>query len=100
MSTYAPAATLDPDVLREMFEVNAIAPLVLFQVTHALLQKSAKPIFIGMTSAAAMIGGMEYVPTMFAGYGASKAALNSIVRRLHFDHPELISFVIHPGLVC
>jgi len=56
--------------------------------------------FIGMTTAAAMIAGMEQVPTLFAGYAASKAALNSIVRRLHFDFPELISFVVHPGLVC
>jgi norsolorinic acid ketoreductase len=43
---------------------------------------------------------MANYPSIATGYGASKASLNWITRRIHFDHPELIAFPIYPGYVC
>ena len=88
----------------EHFSVNSVAPLILFQATAGLLKASnnGRPAFIALTSIIGSIGGMELLatfPPRLSPYGASKAALNWLVRRLHFEEPWLTSFAIHPGLV-
>jgi NAD(P)-dependent dehydrogenase (short-subunit alcohol dehydrogenase family) len=42
---------------------------------------------------------MESVPLKSTAYGASKAAVNYIVRKIHFENPGLIAFPISPGWV-
>jgi len=56
--------------------------------------------FVGVSTISATISAMEHIPVPVTAYGASKAALNSIVRRLHFENAEITSFVLHPGWVC
>ena len=34
---------------------------------------------------------------IFCRYAASKAALNSLIRKIQYEHPELIVFSLHPG---
>ena len=78
-------------------DVNAAGVVRLFQATLPLLQKAKKPVFLVVSSGVATIAGMEYVPFTISSYGASKATINFLVRRIHFEQPELISFAVHPG---
>jgi len=45
------------------------------------------------------IGEVEKWPLQGAAYGASKAAMNYLVRKLHHEIPEFTIFAIHPGWV-
>ncbi|KAJ0413114.1 NAD(P)-binding protein [Aspergillus carlsbadensis] len=98
-SDYSPVRSVPLDVVREHVEVNAYGPLVLFQAVYPLLLKSAKPIFAGVGSAMGTIGGMEQRPFPNGAYGPSKAVLNWIVRKIHFEEEGIISFVADPGWV-
>lgn len=42
---------------------------------------------------------MKFMPIPAAAYGASKAAINYITRKIHFENDWLIAFFIHPGCV-
>ncbi|KAI9840234.1 MAG: hypothetical protein M1837_001817 [Sclerophora amabilis] len=92
-------AKLDIQDLKEHIAVNAIGPVVLFQAVWPLLQKSAQPKFVVITSAAASIGAMEHVPFTLGAYGSSKAMLNYLICRIHFENENLIAFPVHPGFV-
>lgn len=91
---------------QEHFNVNTIAPILLFQATADLLQasKTGNPKFIAIST---LIGSIAAIDTLVAlgfpatssPYGGSKTALNWFIRRLHFEEPWLTSFVFHPGLV-
>lgn len=99
-----PVAETSVGAALEHFSINSIAPLVLFRATASLLKasRSGRSIFVALSSIIGSIGGMELlacIPAKLSPYGASKAALNWLVRRLQFEEPWLISFVIHPGLV-
>ncbi|KEY72296.1 hypothetical protein S7711_00294 [Stachybotrys chartarum IBT 7711] len=88
------------------FNVNTIAPMLLFQATADLLQasKTGNPKFVAISTFIGSIAGVEHLvslgfPATSSPYGGSKAALNWIIRRLHFEEPWLTTFVFHPGLV-
>ncbi|KAM0330564.1 hypothetical protein ACHAQA_003511 [Verticillium albo-atrum] len=100
----APIISTSIQATTEHFAVNAIGPLTLFQATAPLLRasKTGNPKFIAISTLIGSIGSMEALaafPPTTSPYGASKAALNWIIRRLHFEEPWLTSFVFHPGLV-
>jgi NAD(P)-dependent dehydrogenase (short-subunit alcohol dehydrogenase family) len=42
---------------------------------------------------------MDFGQLPVTAYGSSKAAVNYIVRKIHFENPDLIAFPIHPGYV-
>lgn len=88
----------------EHFSINAIAPMTLLQATAALLKasKSGCPAFVALSTIVGSMGSMEFFaqqPKVTSPYGASKAALNWLVRKVHFEEPWLTSFVFHPGVV-
>ncbi|THV64601.1 NAD(P)-binding protein [Aureobasidium pullulans] len=97
---YGTAAETPLEALRTHFEVNTIGPLALFQAILPLLLQSAHPRFVAMSSGAASLGDMEHMPLMpITAYGASKAALNYIVRKIHFENQGVCSWVLSPGWV-
>ncbi|KAL2867840.1 SDR family oxidoreductase [Aspergillus lucknowensis] len=99
-TTMTPAATTTAEDLRACFEVNTIAPLLVFQGLWPLLQKSAtNPKLITITSSVGSIGAQEAVPG--GAYGPSKAATNWLTKALHHQHEAdgLIAFALHPGWV-
>lgn len=49
------AAEFEPADLRELFQINAVAPLVLFQGFQALLEASANPRFVVVSSLGASL---------------------------------------------
>lgn len=83
--------------MKKMLDVNAIGPVYLFQAVVSLLQNAEKPKFVVITSVASSIGSMEDIPFTLTNYGTSKAAINYITRRIHFENEWLIAFPISPG---
>jgi norsolorinic acid ketoreductase len=96
---YAPVASVSLDVLQSHVEVNAYGPLLLFQTVLPLLLKSSNPKFAALGTPLASIAGMETRPFPAAAYGMSKVMLHWMVRKAHFEHPEIIAFVLDPGFV-
>ena len=93
-----------PEALRDHFNVNTIAPVVLFQAVYPLLKasKTGNPIFLPISTALGSIGlqpSLSAFPSAFSPYGASKTALNWLAVRIHLEEPWLTTWVVHPGLV-
>ena len=55
------------------------------------------PKFITIGSSAGSIGGMERQPIPNAVYGPSKAMVNWLMRKMHFENEGLVVFPMHPG---
>lgn len=93
------AAEANLDDAREHYEINVLGPLALFQATLPLLRAadSREGKFVGISSIGASIGGMELRPVPSSVYGPSKAALNYIMRKAHFENEDICVFVIEPG---
>ena len=96
---FGPAADLKLSDMKEHIDTNAIAPFLLFQATLPLLKKATHGPgkFAGISSPIASIGGMEQRPYPMTAYGASKAMLNFLVRKIHFENEDIISFAVDPG---
>ncbi len=88
---------LDRGALLHMFDVNAIAPLLLTKAALPLLE--GHPSFVVNVSScrASYHDTMEQSSANY-GYTASKAALNMFVARSVWDlPPEVRTFAVHPG---
>ncbi|CEL03700.1 hypothetical protein ASPCAL04846 [Aspergillus calidoustus] len=95
-----PAVETTADELRSCFEVNTIAPLLVFQALWPLLQKApSSPKYISVSSSVGSIGGQERFPG--GAYGPSKAATNWLTKALHLQHAAdgLVAIALHPGWV-
>lgn len=95
----APTATASIDDFRQVYQVNTFAPLLLFQATWPLLQKSESPKFVGVSTCVATLSKMEDYPWPTVIYGSSKAAMNFIVKKMHLENDNLVAFAVHPGSV-
>lgn len=105
---FGPSLDVDPSVYLEHFTVNALEPLTLFKAAFPLLQKSAKPTFIAITS-----GGGSTTATLSKAltfdatgkprpgslpYTASKSASNHMMARLSVEHADNMRFgLFTPG---
>ncbi|KIV91571.1 hypothetical protein PV10_06094 [Exophiala mesophila] len=92
------------EALLDHFYVNSIGPVNLLKATTEQLKSSrnGNPKFIAISTLIGTISGMELLskfPAPVSPYGSSKAALNWLLRRVHFEEPWLTTFVFHPGLV-
>ena len=96
---FSPVASVKIEDVKEHVDVNTIGPLALFQATLPLLEKATHGPgkFVTVSSPIGSIGGMEQRPFPMSAYGASKAALNYLTRKIHFEHENLIAFAIDPG---
>ncbi|KAF3490690.1 putative aflatoxin biosynthesis ketoreductase nor-1 [Arthroderma uncinatum] len=115
-----PFDTLDVNDLTHAFQVNTVSTVVLYQAVKPLLEKSAAPKWMSISSAAGSITRLEiHQAHGVAAYGSSKAAQNFFTqsqvsgpqilpavtnrrltpRALHSKEKNLIAFAIHPGLV-
>ncbi len=100
-TTLAPAAATTAGDMRACFEVNAIAPLMVFQGLWPLLREAAggAPKLVWITSSVGSIAGMEPFPG--GAYGPSRAAQNWLTKALHAQHEAdgLVAIALHPGWV-
>lgn len=98
ISSYFGKAAITPaEEMSNHFAVNTVAPLLLFQATASLLNAASKPKFVVLSSGAGSLSQVENLPVENTAYGASKAAVNFVTRRIHYENPNLIAFPINPG---
>ena len=71
-------------------KVNVTGTIVLFQALYGLLKKSKAPKFVPVSSDGGCLDG-AMVKSAIGGpsYGASKAALNWVTRKIHFENEWL-----------
>lgn len=101
-------------------QVNAVGPLVLFQAFYALFKAApGTPKFVVISTFVGSIATGAAAPLGLSAYGPSKAAVNFITRKIHFENEHLseldccvirwcekttdgvmvVSFSINPGAV-
>jgi len=92
---YAPALAVDVDKLRDLFELNVIAPLRLVQLAASHLAK-AQGTVVMMSSVAGLVAAPRY-----AAYSASKFALEAIAMAMRSElAPRGVRVVVvRPGPV-
>lgn len=97
----SPILSTTSSALLEHFTVNTIAPVLLLQAFAPLLQRSAtaNPKFLALSTVLGSIATQDKLPTGISPYGATKAALNWLVKRVHIEEQWLTAYVAHPGLV-
>jgi NAD(P)-dependent dehydrogenase (short-subunit alcohol dehydrogenase family) len=78
--------------LREVFEVNVVAPLALLQEALPALSASPDPRIVNVTSDAAVEAYEGW-----GGYGSSKAALDHLSAVLAVEQPRLRVWALDPG---
>ncbi|KAB5533472.1 hypothetical protein GE09DRAFT_1291580 [Coniochaeta sp. 2T2.1] len=84
--------------LREHLDLNVFGVLWLFQATRELLRRSSRgPKWVTMGSSAGSLANTPDVPS--GVYGASKAMVHWLTKRVHFEEDWLTSFVMHPGWI-
>ncbi|KAK9428008.1 NAD(P)-binding protein [Lipomyces doorenjongii] len=97
---FIPMDLVGVDTVTDVFNVNTLGPLVLYQAVRALLQKSKVPKWVSVTSAAGSIGNLEsFQAHVVPAYGLAKASLNWVTVAAHSANKWLIAFAVHPGLV-
>jgi 3-oxoacyl-[acyl-carrier protein] reductase len=79
---YGPVATMPLKRRRILMEVNALAPLDLAQAVVPGMTERGSGWIVNLTSATARLGGAN---STMALYGASKAALNGLIRSLALE---------------
>jgi norsolorinic acid ketoreductase len=98
ISNYFGSALVTPPAeMTEHYRINVLGSLLLFQATAALLQKARQPKFVAISSGAGSIDGIERLKVENTAYGASKAALNFVTRRIHAENEWLVAFPLNPG---
>ena len=98
--SYSTIAQVPVGEVREHININSIGALILFQAVLPILQKSKGPgKFITVSSPLGSIGGMEMRPFSMGAYGISKAMLNYLTRKIHFETDNIIAFALDPGQV-
>jgi len=85
--------------LLEHVDVNTGGPVRLFQAVLPLLKAAKQPKFVVISTIVASIGNADQIPWNITAYGASKAAVNFLLRRIHIENPDLVALAIHPGAV-
>ncbi|TFK37008.1 hypothetical protein BDQ12DRAFT_724461 [Crucibulum laeve] len=89
-----------PETMTEFLQANVIGVLVLFQAMHHLLKASkSSPKFVPLSSPVASLTAYISIPAGYTCYGVSKAAVNYIARRIHYENEWLICFPLSPGIV-
>ena len=78
------------DVLRQIFEVNVVAPIALTSDLLPQLQPGARVIAVTSDAAVGAYPG-------WGGYGSSKAALEQAFAVVAEEHPELRVYRVDPG---
>jgi len=101
ISSYmGPAEDTPLEVFKEHMNVNAGGVLALFQATVSLLKESkTTPKFIPLTSVAGSLTAYIELPLGYTCYGASKAAVNFIARKIHVENEWLTCFPLAPLIV-
>ena len=83
--------------LQRHLDINVYAQVWLWQAVLPLLLKAEAPKFVTMSSSAGSLSEMEFRPFPSGAYGTSKAALNYLTLKMHFEEEHVCTFPIDPG---
>jgi NAD(P)-dependent dehydrogenase (short-subunit alcohol dehydrogenase family) len=78
------------ETIEQVYRVNVLAPLRLFQLTLPLLGEGARVVNVTSDAAVESYEG-------WGGYGSSKAALEQLTAVLAAEHPEQRIYSVDPG---
>jgi NAD(P)-dependent dehydrogenase (short-subunit alcohol dehydrogenase family) len=78
------------ETLEDVYRVNVLAPLALFQLARGRLNPGACVVNVTSDAAVEPYEG-------WGGYGSSKAALEQLTRVLGAEHPDLRVLAVDPG---
>jgi NAD(P)-dependent dehydrogenase (short-subunit alcohol dehydrogenase family) len=94
-------ATLSADSMLYVYHVNVVGPAILCKHMRPLLAKADRPRVINLTSGAGLLGRRPLQPGRQYSYGATKAALNKVIRSLAGDLAQdgIICCGMAPGFV-
>ncbi|UZJ53738.1 hypothetical protein CBS101457_003058 [Exobasidium rhododendri] len=93
-------AEVDIEEMNAHFKVNTLGPLVLYQATKQLLEKSKNPKVIFISTMAASVAIQASFPFNNTPYSVSKAGLNTIGAKLAYEEKDkMIVLMLHPGVV-
>ncbi|KAI1170395.1 Nor-1 [Nemania sp. FL0916] len=103
-NVFARLEEIDMKDFQQFFEVNTYGPMRLYIAVYPLLKAAAdnggKPKFVAISTVASRIMKLEEnAPFKLGAYGASKVAVNYIVRRAHAENEWLEAFLLEPGLI-
>jgi norsolorinic acid ketoreductase len=85
-----------PDLLKHL-QVNVFGVILLFKAVRPLLLAAKQPKFVTIGTSAASLSEMATRNFPNSVYGTSKAALNYITLKTHFENPTLTAFPLDPG---
>ncbi|KAL1730106.1 hypothetical protein EV714DRAFT_250751 [Schizophyllum commune] len=94
---FASTLEMKPEEMTRHFDVNVNGTLVLFQATYPLLKESPVRKFVPIGSLVGSVSIGSQFPARMLAYGASKAALHYLTRKIYQEHPELTVFAVNPG---
>jgi NAD(P)-dependent dehydrogenase (short-subunit alcohol dehydrogenase family) len=80
------------DALREVYEVDVVAPVALAQLALPMLRHSAQPRIVNITSDASVEAYEGW-----GGYGSAKAALDHVSAVLAEEEPDVRVWAVDPG---
>jgi NAD(P)-dependent dehydrogenase (short-subunit alcohol dehydrogenase family) len=92
---------LDRKVLGQMFDINAVAPILVVKEFLSFLKRSGRAVVVNVTSQRASFNDPEPSAEVNYGYCASKVALNMMVKELAKELAplQIATFAVHPGSV-
>jgi len=96
-SSFLTARETSTSDMLQLYQINTLGPLRLFQATISLLEASDSPKFVLISSSVGSIGLMDDDTSPALAYGCSKVAANFLIKKIHCEHLNLVSFAIHPG---
>ncbi|KAF8175096.1 hypothetical protein BJ912DRAFT_989020, partial [Pholiota molesta] len=85
------------DKFSEVFSINVLGPIVLFQSFRDLLKASPHPRFVPISSLGGSLALITSGTIDTAPYGTSKAALNWVTRKIHYEEDWLTTEVVFTG---
>lgn len=87
--------TLSIKTMEDTFAVNVWAPMVVAQSLLPILQKSASPLLVNMSSKMGSIA--DNGSGGYYAYRMSKTALNMFTKSFSADYPQIKTLCLHPG---
>ncbi|KAJ9607444.1 hypothetical protein H2200_008517 [Cladophialophora chaetospira] len=97
---FGPAKEASAETISEHFEINTLAPILLYQATRELLNASKQtPKFIFISSSIGSNGLQDHYPLPVLAYGLSKNALNWAASRIHREEDRIVIIAQQPGWV-
>jgi norsolorinic acid ketoreductase len=97
---FGPAKEASAETIAEHFEINTLAPILLYQATQELLNASSQtPKFFFISSSIGSNGLQDHYPLPVLAYGLSKTALNWAASRIHREEDRIVVVPMQPGWV-